>query len=417
MVGAGLAGLSAAMALVEQGWQVTVYEGARWAGGRCRSYRDPQLDTVIDNGNHLVLSGNAAVRRHLKRIGATAALTGPRDAAFPFVDLRSDLRWTLRPNAGRIPWWILSPRRRVPGTKPRDYLTLAALRQAARDQVIGDIVATRGKLWERLIAPLMVSALNTPAERASARLAGAIVGETLAKGGRACRPLVATPNLSAAFIDPALRWLEARGATIRFGARLKRVETRQARAEALYFSAERMALSPEDRVILAVQPWIAADLLPGLVVPTEHEAIVNAHFACAPPAGTPPITGVVGGTAEWAFAFPDRISTTTSAAGELCDMNREALARLLWKDVARVLQIEGEMPRWQIVRERRATFSATPAQDRLRPGAATPLANLLLAGDWTQTGLPATIEGALRSGETAARLSGSAWKSGKVRGR
>ncbi len=406
MVGAGLAGLSAAMALVEQGWRVTLYEGARWAGGRCRSYHDPQLDMVIDNGNHLVLSGNQAVRRYLRRIGAADALTGPRRAAFPFVDPAHDLRWTLRPNAGRIPWWILSPRRRVPGTRPRDYLALAALRRANRDQVIGDLVATRGKLWERLIAPLMVSVLNTAAERGSARLAGAILDETLAKGGRACRPLVATPTLSAAFIDPGLAWLERKGATVRFGARLKGIEARQARVDALHFGTERIALAPEDRAILAVQPWIAAGLLPGLIVPTEHEAIVNAHFALPAPAGTPPITGVVGGTAEWVFAFPDRISTTTSAAGELCDMNRDALASLLWKDVARVLKLEGEMPRWQIVRERRATFAATPAQDRLRPGAQTPLANLLLAGDWTQTGLPATIEGALRSGETAARLAG-----------
>ena len=116
------------------------------------------------------------------------------------------------------------------------------------------------------------------------------------------------------------------------------------------------------------------------------------------------MTGVIGGTAEWVFAFPDRLSTTTSAADSLLDMDRETLARRLWADVAAVHGLPAELPRWQIVREKRATFAATPEQDRRRPGPRTRCDNLFLAGDWTQTGLPATIEGALRSGRAAAKL-------------
>ena len=123
----------------------------------------------------------------------------------------------------------------------------------------------------------------------------------------------------------------------------------------------------------------------------------------APP-GAPLILGVIGGTAEWIFAFDDRISVTVSCAEAIVDRDREDLARLLWSDVVRALDIVAELPPWQIVKEKRATFAATPAQDALRPAAATCWPNLLLAGDWTQTGLPATIEGAVRSGETAAAL-------------
>ena len=115
------------------------------------------------------------------------------------------------------------------------------------------------------------------------------------------------------------------------------------------------------------------------------------------------MTGVLGGTAEWIFVFDDRISVTISGADRLVDLDREALARLLWSEVAQALDLgQAERPAWQIVKERRATFAATPEQNALRPAAATQLTNLWLAGDWTQTGLPATIEGALRSGETAA---------------
>lgn len=402
MVGAGLAGLSAAMALVERGYHVTLSEAARAAGGRCRSYHDPQLGQRIDNGNHLILSGNVGVRRYLARIGASDRLSGPKEASFPFVDLRDGTRWTLRPNAGRLPWWVLSGKRRVPGTRARDYLAMARLLAAPAGRAIGETIPAGGILWDRLIAPLMVSALNTPPAGGSAALAGAIVRETLAKGGRACRPLIATPDLSAAFVDPALDWLARHGSELRTSRRLRAIATGAGRATALDFQDGGDAVAPDEPVVLALPAWAAAALLPGLVVPTAHHAIVNAHFAMPAPAGAPPVTGLVGGTADWIFAFPDRLSTTTSAADALCDEDRETLARRLWADVAAALRLPAGLPRWQIVRERRATFAATPAQDRLRPGAATALANLFLAGDWTRTGLPATIEGAVRSGETAA---------------
>ncbi len=115
--------------------------------------------------------------------------------------------------------------------------------------------------------------------------------------------------------------------------------------------------------------------------------------------------GVIGGTVEWIFAFPDRLSVTISGADRLLDEPREALAQRLWAEVAQVHGLPPEpMPPWQIVRERRATFAATPEQDAKRPQPLTKWKNLILAGDWTQTGLPATIEGAIRSGFRAADL-------------
>jgi len=129
----------------------------------------------------------------------------------------------------------------------------------------------------------------------------------------------------------------------------------------------------------------------------------NAHFMFAPPPGCPPILGVVNGTTEWIFAFDGRLSVTISGADRLLDEPREALAQTLWDEVAAAVGLPGTaLPPWQIVRERRATFAATPAQDALRPGTVTRWRNLALAGDWTATGLPATIEGAIRSGNRAA---------------
>ena len=157
-------------------------------------------------------------------------------------------------------------------------------------------------------------------------------------------------------------------------------------------------------MVLAVPPWVAAGLVPGLTVPTRHCAIVNLHYAVAPPPGTPLITALLGATGQWVVAHDARVSVTISGADDLVDRDREALAADVWAEVARTLGLPGPMPAWQVVKEKRATFAATPEQDALRPPPRTPWPNLFLAGDWVQNGLPATIEGALRSGEVAARL-------------
>jgi squalene-associated FAD-dependent desaturase len=403
VAGAGLAGLSAAVVLAEAGIPVSLSDSAAQAGGRCRSYHDSALGLTIDNGNHLVLSGNAAVTAYREMIAAGTPLAGPDHADFAFTDLASQARWTVRINDGRVPWWLLSSARRVPGTRLADYLPLARLLRG-RDEPIGDAIRPQGPLWERLLAPVLLAALNTPPAEASAALAAGVLRETLGRGGLATRPRIAQPTLAAAFVDPALSWLEGHGARLATGRRLRALEFSADAVTALLWTDGREAVAADEAVILAVPPWVALELVPGLIAPVEHRAIVNGHFAFAAPPGSPAMLGLLGGTAEWLFVHHDRISVTISAADALAQQDREALAGTLWRDVQRALGISAPLPPWQIVKERRATFAATPAQNALRPGARTRWRNLFLAGDWVQTGLPATIEGALRSGESAAHL-------------
>jgi squalene-associated FAD-dependent desaturase len=259
-----------------------------------------------------------------------------------------------------------------------------------------------GPLYDRLWRPVLLAALNTEPCEADAGLAAQILRETLAAGGQACRPLVAVAGLSDTFIEPALRYLGEHGAEIRLAHSLKRIRFGEHRAEALDFGEDAIELAPEDAVVLAVPPVVARALLPGLSVPEKFHAILNAHFRIAPPAGQPLVTGVVGGLTEWLFAYPDRVSVTISCADRLMDEPRDKLAEAIWREVATLTGLAAGLPPWQIVRERRATFAATPAETAKRPGARTRYANLVLAGDWTKTGLPATIEGAIRSGAAAA---------------
>jgi squalene-associated FAD-dependent desaturase len=402
VIGAGLAGLSAAVELAAGGRPVAVYEASPQAGGRCRSYFDPTLGMEIDNGNHLVLSGNHATLAYAARIGAADKLVGPGAARFPFVDLATGQRWTLDANDGRVPYWMLSPKRRVPGTGLGEYLELTKLLLADKKARIADTLACKGPLWQRLIEPFLVAALNIEAPEGSSALAGQVVRETLAAGGRNYHPLIAREGLSNALVRPALAFLEARGAPVTFGQRLKAVLFEGERAAALDFGDARIDLAPGEAVIVATPPQVTGPLLPGVSTPTEFRSIVNAHYRIEPPPDLPPIVGIVGGLAQWLFAFPGRLSVTISSGDAHLDTPREELAARIWRDVAAVAGLSGEPPRWQIVRERRATFAASPAQDALRPGTRTAWRNLVLAGDWTQTGLPATIEGAIRSGVRAA---------------
>jgi hydroxysqualene dehydroxylase len=405
IIGAGISGLSAAVRLANAGHTIHVHEATQQTGGRCRSYFDAATNLTIDNGNHLLLSGNRHARAYARSIGTEAGLVGPKTAQFPFVDIATGQRWLLDLGDSRLPLWVFDDDRRVPDTNIFDYLALAPLVWSSESRKVGDAIRCEGTLYQRLVQPLLLAALNVDPPEGSAGLAGAIVRETLLAGGQACRPLIARDGLSAVLVEPAIKLLQEKGAHIHLGHELRQFADGGERVTSLKFGADdEIAIGADDAVVMAVPPRAAASLMPGLKTPTKFRAIVNAHFRFDPPANAPPILGVVGGLVEWLFAFPQRLSVTISNGDRLVDMPREELANAIWRDVCKAGGVSGDLPPWQIVRERRATFEATPEQNALRPGAVTNFKNLFLAGDWTDTHLPATIEGSVRSGDRAADL-------------
>ena len=404
IIGAGIAGLSAAVRLVDAGCEVIVHEAAAFAGGRCRSYLDPTLGLVIDNGNHLLLSGNHEALDYLDRIGARGTLHDPGAATFDFADLKSGERWRLDLSEGRVPWWLFDRKKRVPGTTLGEYLAPLGVFVKGSSATVGEAMRCEGPLYERLWRPLLTSALNTDPPESSAALTAALLRETLAAGGKACHPLFAGHGLANSFIDPALAFLVGRGCPVRFGDRLRAIRFEEKRAVALDFDRTQQELAADDSVVLSVPPWSAQDLLPGLTAPDEFRGILNVHFQIAPPRGQPAILGVVNAEIEWLFAFQDRLSVTISNADRLIDRPRDELAAEIWREAAALTGLAPDLPPWQIVKEKRATFAATPEQNAKRPDSRTRWENLVLAGDWIQTGLPATIEGAVRSGYKAASI-------------
>jgi squalene-associated FAD-dependent desaturase len=410
VVGAGIAGLACALRLTALGWTVSLFESAGQAGGRCRSLHDERLGRTIDNGNHILLSANHEALSYLEEIGARGQLVGPPRAAFPFVDLKSGERWTLRPSTGRIPWWLLDKGRRIPGTGIAGYLAGLRLARAGPEATVADCLNPADPLWARFWEPLCVAALNTAPEEASARLLWLVLRESFLAGEAACRPLIALDGLTACFVEPALARLRQAGAEILFNTRLRSLDFGDGALRMLDFGESRRLLKPTDRVVLALPPGATGELLPRAEVPGDSRPIVNVHIRLPAPPNLPddlPFLGLVGGAADWLFVRGDVASLTVSAARDLAEEPAESIGARLWADTAMALRLPAEpMPPLRVIKERRATFAQTPAALARRLPTRTRWPNLFLAGDWTDTGYPATIESAVRSGRAAARAVG-----------
>src|SRR6476469_1037844 len=276
IIGAGISGLSAAVRLANANYRVHVHEATQTVGGRCRSYFDAATNLTIDNGNHLLLSGNRHAMAYARSIGTEAGLVGPKRAQFPFVDLSTGRRWQLDLGDSRLPTWVFDEKRRVPDTGLLDYLALTPLIWAGADKLVGSTIPCDGTLYQRLVGPLLLAALNVDPPEGSAGLAGAVVRETLLAGGRACRPLVARDGLSSVLIEPAVKQLQDRGSVVQFGQELRQFVMVSDRVGELNFGDDTITVSPDDAVVLAVPPRAAASLLPGLKTPNKFRAIVNA---------------------------------------------------------------------------------------------------------------------------------------------
>ncbi|AJY09296.1 hydroxysqualene dehydroxylase HpnE [Burkholderia dolosa] len=405
VIGAGLAGLSAAVELQRRGRRIVLHDALAHAGGRCRTWFDATLNATVDSGLHAIFAGQPATQRYLRAIGAADRLAGPALPECPVVDVASQQRWTLRFGNGRWPSWLFDAASRAPGTTPLDYLALVPLAFARTGRSLAQTMRCDGVLWDRWLRPYFLGVLNVEPRHASAELARAALCGTFAAGGSGARPLVARDGLGSAFVEPALRLLQHGGAQIRLNSRLDAFEFGAHRnaVDAIAIGGERIDLAPGDAVVLAVPPEAAQPLVPDLTAPDAFGAVATAYFAVEPPAGTALQTTVVNGVVDAVRAGIGQLAATIRDAGRWLDTPRDALAKRIWEDVARVTGANAEtVPPWQLVIEPRAGFAAVPSQEMKRPAVRTRWTNLVLAGDWIATGLPATIEGAIRSGQLAA---------------
>ncbi|MBK18855.1 MAG: phytoene dehydrogenase [Rhodospirillaceae bacterium] len=408
IIGAGMAGLSCAVQCAKAGLAVAIYEASPRAGGRCRSFLDEGLGCLIDNGSHMLLGANDATKNYLEEIGSRDLVSEVAPATFPFLEPATNTQWQIKPGSPYFPLWLLTPGRRVPGTNPIDYARAFRLSRAKANQSVGEVIGREDPLYENLWQPICRAVLNTDADEASASLLWKVIKLSFLKGEAACRPMIFENGLSPALVTPALEYLKEKNVEIRYQARLRGIRWQDDMALAMRFPEGLLRIENDDALVLAVPPDNCAELWPDSDPPSETLPIVNVHFRVNEPVKLPggqSFLGLIGTDSQWIFSRGNVLSITISAASDHVDKPNWELANHLWSEVTKILgRNMGRLPPWRVIKERRATIAQTPSVLASRPGPKTSLNNLFIAGDWTNTGLPATIEGSIQSGRRAARL-------------
>lgn len=394
IIGAGLAGLSAALHASKRGIRTIIYESTPHAGGRCRSFADKKLGLTIDNGNHLILGANNHVLDFLKELGTLETCLTRLPAGYRFVNLTDRSSWHAAPpyKFPGIPWY--------------DWLQLFKLYKPASYKTVTQCISPKSTLYRRLIEPLTLAGLNTHPSEASAAMLWEVL-RLLIKGGEpAWRYYLPEHNLSASLVLPAVSRIRQNGGTFYFSNPVQHIEYDQERVTSLGFNSGSQPVRECDAIICATPAYAMGNILPELAIDFTYSSILNAHFAWEYSGilrENLPFIGVLGGLAEWIFLHEGRISTTTSAADKSINEKEEILAVRLWHDVQQALYMpKTGMPNYRIIKEKRATIAVTPENLARRPLCETHLINLWLAGDYIQSPYPATLEAAIATGSQAA---------------
>ena len=436
VVGAGFAGLSAACALTRRGAKVLVLDARPQLGGRATAFRDRHTGELVDNGQHVLFGCYRETLAFLASIGAS-----DRVRAQPALELvcfdrerrRSIFRCPPLPApahllAGILTWSAIPWRERLGALRLAGPL-LGARRQLRTSQSVAveprgvtvqewlDHHRQGGTLQEWLWHPLAVAALNQQPADASADAFVRILAEMFAPDPSAAAVVLPVRPLHEMYAEPARAFITAGGGEVRTSA-LARVQIRSGRIDSVDVRGE---LFPAPAVVAAV-PWFGLRALFGPAPAAELEAVLGCVAGMAPmpivtvnlwydrPVMSEAFVGLPGRTMQWVFdkriAFggtASHLSLVASGATAIVGATNDALTDLAAREVE--ASLPGARGIWPthatVVREKQATFSLAPGQPA-RPGTRTPIDGLFLAGDWTDTGLPATIEGAVVSGNRAA---------------
>jgi squalene synthase HpnD len=421
ILGAGYAGLAAASELLRRGHDVTLIEARALLGGRAHSFVDHKTGRQLDNGQHILMGCYHQTLALLKDLGVTGRLDAPPTLAVPFLSPhgRSSLTATLPApfhlGSALLGFGELGAADKFAAT--RLALKLRAGRKPRPDETVGAWLSRWKQtpniiraLWE----PLCLAALNEPISSGSATLFAEVIRRSFLGGADDSKILLSKVGLSELFAPEIRQLLAMCGGTLLVQAPVSQLRFAQSTLREIVLS-DGTLLQPE--AVVSALPW---HVLRGLLPPESglaqacreiHDApIVSLHLWMDRPVLDEPFVGLLDSPVHWIFSRDhidgagDHILTAVvSGARELVDKTAVELEEMTLHEIARFIPAarEARVLHRMVYKSRSATFAGTPATEKHRPGPATQWKNLWLAGDWTSTGLPATIEGAVVSARRA----------------
>lgn len=430
VVGAGIAGIAAAVELTAQGKRVLLLERRAFLGGRATSFVDKDTGEEIDNCQHIVLGCCTNVLDLFRILGVLDRIEW--SDAFTYVTPDAK-RHVIRPVPLPAPLHFLPSllafgavdapgRLGIIGALLRMAALDGAALLAARDRTMADWLAAAGQsraAIERFWRPILVSAVNEDIERASALPCLQVFLQGFMPARNAASMGVPKSGLASLYAEPAESYLRAKGSAVRSRAKVESFLWQDGRIAAVRLANGETVEAAA--FVLAVPPDAAADLLRGTPAALanasgfEYSPIVGIHLWYDRPVLDIPHAVLLDTTVHWVFKKPvdeqarelgaaERVQVVVSAARPLKDLGQKEIADIAARELAAAFPAarDAKVVKAVVVKENRATCSFTPAVERLRPGPKTAFENLVLAGDWTKTGWPATLEGAVRSGRLAA---------------
>jgi len=430
IIGGGFAGLTAGIALAESGKRVCLLEQKPYLGGRARSFRDPTTGSVVDNGQHLFMGCYHSTIRFLETIGTLDRIHFQSRLAVPFLDRGGRLTRLDCPDLPS-PWHLLVGVLRSRSFSWKQKLEVLKLGRVLRgagpgSATVGESVAAwlsrqgqseglQRNFWDLLC----IAAMNEDPRRASAQLFERVLKLALFSSPADSRLGIARGGLSECYTDASAAFIESRDGLVQTGRNVKQLLIAEGVCRGVELaSGERIegfpvisavpwhqlaALIPKD--LLRAEPFFAGALA------LRPAPIISINLWFDAPITDLEFAGLRGSTIQWLFdksrilgADDHCISLVLSGAHEHVGREKEQLLAVALRELGEMLPAvqEASLVHSVVIKERFATFSPSPEAEPLRPPARTPIRGLFLAGDWTATGLPATIEGAVQSGYTAA---------------
>jgi squalene-associated FAD-dependent desaturase len=435
IIGGGFAGLSAGVALAEQGFRVALLESKPALGGRAYSFADPESGDFVDNGQHVLMGCYTETLDFLDRIGAAKNLVFHQDLEIEMLD-RGGARATLRtahlPGPFHMSGGLLRYRHLTIGQRLR-VLTggLKLLAMQRRDpsalqkmtvEQLMDALGQGERARQAFWYPLSIATLNDEPEVSSAALLAEVLKRAFSSRRSDSAFVYSRVGLSDLYCTGAAGLIERNRGVVSTHTPVESIEIESGSAVRVKLrdgtrlgAANIICAIPSRQVARLLPDWLRTDPFFAPIAELESSPIICVHAWFDRDVTDSAFVGFIGATTQWLFnkrrifelhgeRHPGYLSFVISGARKLVDRSNEELLDIVLNDLKAMIpgSAEARLLRALVMKEKHATMAPAPDTFRLRPGARTPIPNLFLAGDWVQTGLPATIESAVISGRTAA---------------